>query len=88
LDLARISQWLSDAGIYWLNFWRLAFAYVLGKIWFLMALAGFLLVLRGGMQHEAQGRVQLGDPSRVARGVGRPYRPYGPGDLRRRLRRQ
>jgi hypothetical protein len=88
LSLSRLLEWFGNAGVYWLNFWRLAFAYVLGKAWFLVSLAGFVPLLRAGMQHEAQGRVQLSDPSRVIRGTRNAYQPYCPEQLRRHLRKR
>lgn len=88
MSLSRVLEWFSDGGVYWLNFWRLAFAYVLGKAWFLVSLVGFVPLLRAGMHHEAQGRVRLTDPYRVEQGIGKGYRPYGPEQLRDRLRRQ
>ena len=66
---------LQTWGVYWLNFWRLAVMYVFGKLWFFLALGGFLPFVRAAIQHEAQGRVRLTDPYRTAQGMGE-YRPY------------
>ena len=76
MSFSKLLEWLGDTGVYWLNFWQLAFAYVLGKAWFLVSLAGFVPLLRAGMQHEAQGRVQLADPYRAEHGIGKGYRPF------------
>ena len=88
MNWSEIGKWFGHMGIYWLNFWRLAFVYTFGKIWFFVSVAGFVPLLRAAMQHEAQGRVQLSNPSRAVRGVGRIYQPYKPNDLRSRLRRR
>lgn len=61
--------------IYWLNFWRLALVYVFGKLWFFLALGGFIPFLRAAIKHEAQGQVRLDDPYRTAQGMG-AYHPY------------
>jgi hypothetical protein len=86
--MSRVLEWLGNGGVYWLNFWRLTFAYVLGKIWFLVSLAGFVPLLRAGMQHEAQGRVRLTDPYRAEQGTREGYRSCGSEQLRNRLRRR
>jgi hypothetical protein len=88
LGWSEFVEWIGHMAVYWLNFWRLAFAYVLSKAWFLVSLAGFIPLLRAALRHEAQGQVQLCDPSRVARGAERGYQPYEPGRLPRRLRRR
>ena len=81
-------EWLSFAAVYWLNFWRLAFTYVLAKLWFLVSVGGFVPFLRAAIHHEAQGQIRLSDPYRSEQGIAPAYRPYSPERLRGWLRRR